>query len=220
MKLLHIDSSILGENSVSRKLSADVVDAIRLVCPDIEVTYRDLVAAPVDHLTPAHLAAEPIEVTDLRIRLDINAGHRRLEEFLAADVVVIGAPMYNFGISSQLKAWIDRIAVAGKTFRYTANGVQGLAGGKKVVIVSSRGGYYGVGTPMAALDHQEVYLKDIMSFLGVTDVEIVRAEGVATGPEPRAKALDMASASIAALNLSELRERNAANEDRQTRIAS
>lgn len=220
MKLLHIDSSILGENSVSRKLSADVVDAIRLLNPDIEVTYRDLAATPVDHLTAAHLGTDPAEVTDLRLRLDINAGHQRLEEFLAADVVVVGAPMYNFGISSQLKAWIDRLAVAGKTFRYTANGVQGLAGGKKVVIVSSRGGYYGAGTPMGALDHQEVYLKDVMGFFGVTDIEIVRAEGVATGPEPRARAFDSASAHIAALDLGGLRQDGAADQGRQARVAS
>jgi FMN-dependent NADH-azoreductase len=101
--------------------------------------------------------------------------------------------MYNFGVSSQLKAWIDRIAVAGKTFRYTEKGPEGLAGGKRVLIVSSRGGFYSQGTPTAFLDHQETYLKNVFSFLGITDVQFVRAEGLATGDDNRAKALQSAN---------------------------
>jgi NAD(P)H-dependent FMN reductase len=117
MKLLHIDSSILGQGSVSRALSADVVAAQRASRTDIEVTYRDLATDPIGHLTGTHLAAaQGAAPADAAIRRDIAAGQAALDEFLAADVLVVGAPMYNFGVASQLKAWIDRIAVAGKTF--------------------------------------------------------------------------------------------------------
>ncbi len=122
-----------------------------------------------------------------------------LDEFLAADVVVIGAPMYNFGVPSTLKAWIDRIAVAGKTFRYGANGAEGLAGGRKrVIIASSRGGFYSAGTAGAAADFQEAYLRQVFGFLGVTDIEFVRAEGVNISPEHKAQALAAAHAAIGA----------------------
>ena len=123
------------------------------------------------------------------------SGNALVEELLAADVVVIGAPMYNFGISSQLKAWIDRIAVAGKTFRYTENGVEGLAKGKQVIIASSRGGVYVEG-PFAAFDHQETYLRAVLGFIGVTDLTFVRAEGVAISPENKEQALKSAQSSI------------------------
>src|ERR1700754_5182694 len=158
MKLLHIDSSILGPNSVSRTLSAEVVATERRRHPGLKVTYRDLANAPVDHLSGAHLAAAQGATTGAPALLhDLAAGQAALEEFLAADIVVIGAPMYNFGVPSQLKAWIDRLAIAGKTFRYTDKGAEGLAGGKRVIVASSRGGYYGPNTPVAFLDHQENY---------------------------------------------------------------
>ena len=126
-----------------------------------------------------------------------RAGSEALDEFLAADVVVIGAPMYNFSIPSTLKAWIDRIAVAGRTFRYGANGPEGLAGGKRVVIVSSRGGIYSEGA-MQALDFQEQYLRKLFGFLGVTDIEIVRAEGVNLSPENKLHAVGTALEAIRA----------------------
>jgi len=122
-------------------------------------------------------------------------------QFLAADVVVVGAPMYNFSIPSQLKAWIDRIAQAGRTFTYTATGPKGLAGGKTVIVASTRGGVYPDG---GAADHQESYLLTLFGFLGVTDVRFVRAEGLAMGDQPRAKALTAAQKAIA--------EHTAANE--------
>ena len=140
MKVLHIDSSILGQGSVSRTLSAEVVMAIRAHHPGIEVTYRDLAADPIGHLSGTHLAA--LRGGGAAVERDIAAGEAALDEFLAADVVVVGAPMYNFTIPSQLKAWIDRIAVAGKTFRCTANGPEGLARGKKLIVASSRGGFF------------------------------------------------------------------------------
>ncbi|RYD63105.1 MAG: FMN-dependent NADH-azoreductase, partial [Verrucomicrobiaceae bacterium] len=155
MKLLHIDSSILSSNSVSRSLTAEIVTTQQRLHSDLSVTYRDVAAEPLQHLTGSHLAvAQGAPEID---GIDTAQGSAALEEFLAADIVVIGAPMYNFSIPSQLKAWIDRISVAGKTFSYSEKGVVGLAGGKKVIIASSRGSAY-LGTPMAALDHQESYL--------------------------------------------------------------
>jgi FMN-dependent NADH-azoreductase len=200
MRLLHVDSSILGAGSASRALSAETVAAQRQRNPDIDVTYRDLAAQPLGHLSGAHLAAAQGASPEAETLLsDLAAGQAALEEFLAAEVVVIGAPMYNFAIPSQLKAWIDRLAVAGKTFRYTLNGSEGLAGGKTVIVASSRGGFYGPETPIAFLDHQESYLRGLFGFLGITDVRFVRAEGLALGAEQRAKAMADARGEIAQL---------------------
>lgn len=199
MKLLHVDSSILGQSSVSRTVSAEVVAALRVSHPGIEVTYRDLSANPLAHLTSAHLGALQGAAVDPAQQQDVAAGKSALDEFLAADIVVVGAPMYNFGIPSQLKAWIDRVAVAGKTFRYTAAGPQGLCGGKKVIVASSRGGVFSAGAPTAAFDFQETYLRAVFGFLGITDVNFVRAEGVAMGPEARTKAIDAAKGEASSL---------------------
>jgi len=197
MKLLHIDSSILGAGSVSRTLSAAIVAAQTAQHPGLDIVYRDLAAQPLDHLTGAHLAAgQGATPESAAIAADIASGQAAIDEFLAADIVVIGAPMYNFSISSQLKAWIDRVAVAGRTFRYTENGPEGLAGGKTVIIASSRGGYYGEGTSAAVMDHQETYLKGLFGFLGVTDIRFIRAEGVALGEEARGKSLETAQGEI------------------------
>ncbi|MGO9357455.1 MAG: FMN-dependent NADH-azoreductase [Xanthobacteraceae bacterium] len=194
MKLLHIDSSILGEGSVSRSLSAEVVATLRASQPGVEVTYRDLAYEPLGHLTAVHLGALQGAPVDPALLGDVTDGKVALDDFLAADIVVVGAPMYNFGIPSQLKAWIDRVAIAGKTFRYTENGPQGLAGGKKLIVVSSRGGVFSAGTPTAAFDFQETYLRTLFGFLGVTDITFVRAEGVAMGPEARTRAIEAARA--------------------------
>jgi FMN-dependent NADH-azoreductase len=178
MKLLHIDAGITGSNSVTRQLSAAAVEALARANPNLDVIYRDLDADPVPHLDSRKLAS----LQDNEI----------LTEFLDADVLVIGAPMYNFGIPSQLKAWLDHILVAGKTFRYTAAGVEGLAGDKKVIIASARGGIYAAGGPQAAVDFQEPHLTTLFRFLGIDQVTIIRAEGVAIGPEQRAAAIDAA----------------------------
>jgi FMN-dependent NADH-azoreductase len=184
MKLLHVDSSILGQNSASRELSGAIVARWQDVVPSLQVTYRDLDANPLPHLSGASLAGtNASEAAD---------AERTMQEFLEADVVVIGAPMYNFGIPSTLKAWIDRLAVAGKTFRYTESGPQGLAGGKKVILASSRGGFH----QDSASDFQEAYLRFLFGFLGITDLEIVRAEGLAVSPEQRSDGLAAAHASI------------------------
>jgi FMN-dependent NADH-azoreductase len=188
MNLLHVDSSALGAYSVSRELSGAIVDAWKRAYPGAQVTYRDVAAQPLAHWTPVADASDPA----------VRIGAEVLEEFLAADVIVIGAPMYNFSIPSSLKAWIDRIAVAGKTFRYGANGPEGLAVGKRVILASSRGGYYGADTPAAARDFQENYLRQLFGFLGVSDIEIVRAEGVNVGAEQKAQAIASAHATIRA----------------------
>lgn len=187
MKLLHIDSSILGDNSVSRKVSAAIVAELRSEDPSREVAYRDLVVEPLAHFTLAQLP-------------DTEASTSRaiLDEFLEADIVVIGAPMYNFTVPSQLKAWLDRILIAGKTFRYGANGVEGLAGGKQVILAVSRGGLYGPGAPAAGFEHLETYLRSVFGFIGITP-EVVIAEGVQIGAEQRAAALQSAMAAVASL---------------------
>jgi FMN-dependent NADH-azoreductase len=186
MKLLHIDSSALGGYSVSRQLTADIVAELQRNTPATTIQYHDLAAQPLPHWTPVADVSDPAAVL----------GSQMLEEFLAADVVVIGAPMYNFAISSQLKAWIDRILVAGKTFRYTANGPEGLAGGKRVIVASSRGGFYGKDTGAAAMDFQEPYLRAALAFIGINDIEFVRAEGIAVGDEQKAQALKSARSTI------------------------
>jgi FMN-dependent NADH-azoreductase len=189
MKLLHIDASILGGNSVSRQLSAAAVEHLRQATPGLEVTYRDITAAPLLHLNGAHLAAAQGAVPEsTAVQTDVAASMAALDEFLASDVVVIGAPMYNFTIPSQLKAWIDRILVAGKTFKYSEKGVEGLAKGKRVIITVSRGGLYGAGAPAAAGEHLETYLRWVFGFIGI-DPEIIIAEGLQMGPEQRDKAL-------------------------------
>jgi len=198
MKLLHIDSSILGTQSASRELGAAWVEAWHIGHPGGELSYRDLVADPLPHLsgevvaTRFGAAAQSPEIQKLVAQDDAV-----LAEFLAADVVVIGAPMYNFSIPSQLKAWIDRIAVAGKTFRYTEKGPQGLVNGKKVVVLSSRGGVYSSG-PAADFDHQESYLRTVFAFLGVTDVEFIRAEALNMGADKRAESMAAAHRAIEA----------------------
>lgn len=198
MKLLHLDSSILGDASASRQLSRAVVEAWQAAEPAAKVTYRDLAGDALSHLSALSLVAggTPSELRDAAQKHEAELGETTLNEFLAADAIVIGAPMYNFTVPTQLKAWIDRIAIAGKTFRYTENGPEGLAVGKKVVIVSTAGGIHsGQVTGQA----HEDYLKLVLNFLGVTDIEIVRAEGLAYGEEPRANAISGARAQIGGL---------------------
>ena len=202
MNLLHIDSSVLGAASVTRQLTAEIVAALTRADAGARVVYRDLAATPL-----GHVGGEAIPVVKFGSRDNLSEPQKAelalsdavLGEFLAAEVLVVGAPMYNFSVPTQLKAWIDRICQAGRTFRYTESGPVGLAGGRKVIIASARGGRY-AGTPMeAALDHQEAYLRAVLGFLGITDVAFIRAEGVSMGPEAKAQALAAASAEIARL---------------------
>lgn len=199
MNLLHIDSSPLGQHSVTRELSAAIVAQWRQHQRGLKVRRYDLAADPLPHWAP--LPREPLDGLPAEIRDEIARNEATLQDFLAADVIVIGAPMYNFGVPSQLKAWIDRIAVAGRTFRYTAEGPVGLAGRKTVVIASARGGFY-AGTARAGADFQEAYLRQVFGFLGIDAVRVVRAEGIGLGAEQRAAALAAAHADIAESPLS------------------
>jgi FMN-dependent NADH-azoreductase len=187
MKVLHIDSSALGNGSVSRELTKAIVAQVTAGHPGAQVDYLDVDTNPIGHLTGQALAK-----TDAA---DAALGEQLIEQYLAADVVVIGAPMYNFGIPSTLKAWIDRIAVAGRTFKYTEAGPVGLSGDKKVIVASGRGGIYG---DNSAADFQEDYLKQLFGFLGVKDVRIVRAEGIAYSAQHREDALKYAHSNISA----------------------
>ncbi|MFH0131628.1 FMN-dependent NADH-azoreductase [Variovorax sp. VaC1] len=198
MKLLHIDSSILSTNSTSRLLSAETVAAWKAAHPDTTVEYLDLA---VD--TPSHFSADALGIktgvqaqpTDAQQR-ENALSEKLVSQFLAADVVVIGTPFYNFSIPTQLKAWIDRLAQIGRTFKYTDKGPVGLAGGKTVIVASTRGGIYSTTEGGQAMEHQESYLKVIFGFFGITDVRFVRAEGVAMGDGAKATALASARADI------------------------
>ncbi len=197
-KLLHIDSSILGGNSVSRQLTAQIVASWRASHPATEVSYLDLA---VD--TPSHLSAESlgfrmppgVPLSDAQQR-ENAISEKLVSQFLAADTVVIGAPLYNFTIPTQLKAWIDRIAQTGRTFTYTDKGPVGLAGGKTIVVASTRGGVYSTSDAGNAMEHQESYLKTLFGFLGVTDVRFVRAEGLAMGDAVKTAALAAAGVEV------------------------
>ena len=192
MKILHVDSSILSGDSVSRRLTAEIVASLKAKSPAATVTHLDLATDPVGHLTAVHLGAAQGAPVPAALEADVAAGRKALGAFVDADVVVVGAPMYNFSVPSQLKAWIDRLAVAGVTFRYSEKGPQGLCGGKKVIVASSRGGVFSGASPIAALDHQETYLTAFFGFIGITDVTCVRAEGVAMGPEAKAGSIEAA----------------------------
>ncbi|MBS0253521.1 MAG: NAD(P)H-dependent oxidoreductase [Proteobacteria bacterium] len=197
MKLLHVDASILGDHSTSRQLSAAIIKRLTTVNPAAEVIRYDLAAEPIGHLTGAEFHAfRGMEPQDQAAKENATRNAMALDDFFAANVIVIGAPMYNFSLPSQLKAWLDRLAVAGKTFRYTSAGVEGLTKGKRVIVASSRGGFYGVGQPAAVLDHQETYLKGFFGFLGITDITFIRAEGLAVSPESQKIAVAAAVAEV------------------------
>jgi FMN-dependent NADH-azoreductase len=139
-------------------------------------------------------------VTDTTLSAELATGNAYIDELFVADIIVIGAPMYNFGTSSQLKAWIDRVVIAGRTFKYDENGVEGLLKAKKLFIASAQGGFYTGESPMAFLDHQEAYLRGVLGFIGLTDITIVRADGINLGEEVKVAAVAKAKAEIAALS--------------------
>jgi FMN-dependent NADH-azoreductase len=216
MELLHIDSSITGAQSVSRQLTNDIVNTWIASHPNTTVEYLDLVEK-----TPSHLSAESLGFRMPPTDTTLTEGQRRenaisealVTQFLAADVIVVGAPLYNFSIPSQLKSWIDRIAQAGRTFAYSPSGAKGLAGGKTVIVASTRGGVYSTSEGGRAMEHQESYLQTVFGFLGITDVRFVRAEGVAMGEAKKAEALTLAAAHVKASAL------GAANEDLRAQAA-
>ncbi|WP_218243481.1 FMN-dependent NADH-azoreductase [Comamonas fluminis] len=200
MQILHIDSAITGANSVSRELTADIVSNLLQANPEAHVDYLDLAVNAPSHLNAQSMGFRTGQAASTEIERQENAISEALvSQFLAADVIVVGAPFYNFSIPTQLKAWFDRIAQAGRTFKYTATGPVGLAGDKKVIVASTRGGFYSTSEAGQAMEHQESYLKVIFGFMGVTDVNFVRAEGIGMGPEARATAVQGAKAQIEAL---------------------
>lgn len=199
MKLLHIDSSILGAYSASRELTAEIVAQWVQKHPGTTVEHLDLAVN-----APSHFGADAIAIKGVAQpeptaaqRAENALSEQLVTQFLAADVVVIGAPFYNFSIPTQLKAWIDRLAQPGRTFRYTEKGPEGLSTGKTVIVASTRGGVYSTSEGGQAMEHQESYLKVVLGFFGITDVRIVRAEGLAMGDDAKATAMSAARAEIA-----------------------
>jgi FMN-dependent NADH-azoreductase len=198
MKILHLDSSVLGENSASRALTAKVAATWKSAAPGAVIRHRDLGAEAPQHLSPSYFAigATPEEKRSESQTSELKLSDALIEELLAADALIIGAPLYNFTIPSGLKAWIDRVVVAGKTFKYGAEGPVGLAGEKKVVIVATSGGKYAE----SPVDFAHVgHLKQVLNFIGLKDVTVIRAAGLNLGPESRAEAIAAAEAAIAAL---------------------
>lgn len=200
MNILQIDAGLFAEQSVSRNLSKKIVTRLQEQNPDAQVILRDLIANPINHLDGEIIMAGGTEAAQRseRQQAELAVTETLLEEVFNADVLVIGAPLYNFSIPSQLKAWVDRIAQAGRTFRYTENGPEGLLKGKRVIIASARGGVYSEGAA-ASMEHQESYLKTLLGFIGITDITIIRAEGVNMGDEKRTQAIRAADVKIAEL---------------------
>jgi len=196
MNILHVISSPRKAASYSIQLGNALVQELKAANPGSTVTVRDLASNPFPHLEESHLQSffTPAENRTPAQQEAVRHSDEVIAELMATDVLVIGAPLYNFGMPSTLKAWIDHIARAGITFRYTANGPEGLVKGKKVYVAMSSGGVYSDG-PMAAYDFVAPYLKTVFGFLGITDVEVVRAEGVSM-PDLKDGALEKALASV------------------------
>ncbi len=201
---LFVTSSANGAASVSNRIAAAFADRLRAGDPAIRIIERDVGGAPPPHLTPPTLAAlsgEPRSETELAGRALSDV---LIAELDAADLLVIGSPMYNFGISSTLKAWFDHVLRPGRTFRYTESGPEGMMTGKKAVVIESRGGVYSEG-PAAAFDSQESHLRTMLGFIGITDITFVRAERLAFGPEAVRAALYAAAMTLDGFVRDELR---------------
>jgi FMN-dependent NADH-azoreductase len=203
-KALIINSSALGEGSVSNKLTGALAERLRATDPTLQVTVRDIGRDPIPHLTAETVGAIRGVADNAAARDTLALSDALVDEVRQADLIVIGSPMYNFGISSTLKTWFDHILRAGVTFRYTAEGKsEGLMTGKKAVVVESRAGFYSEG-PASDLDSQEPHLRTLLGFIGITDVVFVRAEKLAFGPEAAAAAIEAAAAQLQGLSREEL----------------
>ncbi len=198
MKILRIDSATTGPNSVSRELTQAITDHFVKKHPDAALVERDLESAPLPHLTQATTGAIrlPAEAHNDAMKAAFAAERAVLDEFLSSDIVIVGVPMYNFSIPSQIKAWLDRLGVPGVTFSYSEAGPKGLAGGRRVIVASSRGGSYEIGGPA---EHQETLLRDFFGFIGIDNLEFIRAEKIGFGPDVRAAAIATAKEEIANL---------------------
>ena len=193
--ILVINSSAAGRDSVSRVLVADAVAKLLQFNPNAKITHRDLGEKP-----PPHLIAQTLNGVRGTATTDTEFAARRLSDELiaelkAADTIVIGAPMYNFSVPTTLRAWFDHVLRAGVTFSYADGTVSGLLGGKRVIVIESRGGLYSEG-PAQAVDFQEPYLRHLLGFIGINDVTFVHAEKIGYGPEARSASLEAAKAKI------------------------
>ncbi len=196
--ILHIDSSPLGDRSISRRLTAQTLTELQVKHPESAILTRDLAANPLPHLDGMTIGAffTPPDQRTAALNEAAKLSDQAIDELIAADIIVIGAPMWNFGIPSSLKAWIDHIVRTGRTFKYGIAGPESLLPkGKKVIIVSSRGGMYSE-SPMNAMDYQETYLRAVLGFLGLTDVSFIRAEGVGMGEEAVKSAIVLAESQL------------------------
>ncbi len=193
--ILHLDSSAKSQESATRALTAEAVAQLRKSHPGASVVYHDLTRNPLPHIGPEFLGGI-FGVPALADHETVRQSDRLIAEIFGADIIVIGAPMYNFGIPSQLKAWIDHVLRAGKTFKYVDNAPVGLVTGKRAIIATASGGIYGEG-PMVPFDHVVPYLKQVLGFIGIADISVVRAEKQAFGPEAAKAALDEATAALA-----------------------
>ncbi len=198
--ILHINSSVRNQGSLSRQLSAEFLQQWRTAHPNDPIVERDLAAQPVPHLDEEMLGAffTPATARTPQQSQTAQLSEQLVAELFAADVIVIGAPMYNFSISSGLKAWIDHVARAGLTFKYTEAGPVGLVTGKKVYVFTARGGVYSSG-PGKSMDFHETYLRAVLGFIGLTDITFVYTEGVALGEAAVDNALKQTRSTISEL---------------------
>jgi FMN-dependent NADH-azoreductase len=188
--ILHINSSARTTGSISRDVTAEFVTRLLVADPAAAVVERDVASTPLPHLTAQVLGAffTPVASRSAQQIADASLSDTLVAELKAADVIVIGAPMYNFSVTSSLKAWIDHVARAGQTFQYTDKGPVGLLTGKKVTVFTARGGVYTSG-PGQAMDFHETYLRAVLGFMGLDDITFVHSEGLAMGDEAVATAL-------------------------------
>lgn len=198
--VLRLDSSIRSNLSVSRQLTSEFITAWKNAHPGDQIVERDLAANPAPHVSESMMGAvfTPPTLRSATQSRDAALADELILELLSADVLVIGAPMYNLSVSSALKAWIDHVARAGVTFKYTEKGPVGLITGKKAYVFTARGGIYSRG-PAKALDFHETYLRSVLGFLGITDVTFVHAEGLSMGAEIADQALVDSRSAIATL---------------------
>ncbi len=203
VKALIVNSAATGDASVSRKLTQVFADRLKDHDSSAEIIVRDVGIEPLPHLTAETVGAIRGAASTEAERNALSLSNALIGEITDADIIVIGAPMYNFGIPSTLKAWFDHVLRAGVTFRYTSDGPQGLVKGKRALVIETRAGFYSEG-PGAVLDTQEPHLRNLLGFMGISDVEFVRAERLALGADAAAAAIDAATARLAELAETEL----------------
>jgi len=193
--ILHIKSSSNLQGSFTRQIGAIAVERLKAQHPHAQIIERDLVASPVPHITPEWIGAAFSGNADAAA---LKLSNTLVDEVFASDILVIEAPMYNFSVPSVLKAWIDQVVRAGKTFSHSASGPEGLVKGKRAIVVFGAGGFYAEG-PYKPYEHTLSYLLSVLGFIGITNVETIRIEGVALGQDKVAEALEKAKKQANAL---------------------